>query len=427
MAGPAPVRRSPLEWTVRILVITNYYPPHHFGGYELGCRGVVDGLSARGHDVRVLCSRYGTEASAEPRVTRTLPKDFTAPREGTLRRVCKGAAREMAGRREFRRALRQFRPDVVYSWNLWHLPLAVWRQAWLPEVTATAYVFDEWPLHLSDHPWNLSLLYGSEARAKRIVKAAIRPAARLAGVPPLPALAWRGLQFASDYLRRRSEGRYGTCPDSVVIPFGIDPARFPFRQRPQAPTRLLCTSRPVPDKGLHTLIESLALLRARAPDTAYTLTLVSGHGAPDCEARLRARCTELHLGNKVTFVPFGDRDGLAALYDAHDLFLFPSVWEEPFGIVLLEAMACGLPVVATGTGGSGEIARHEQTALLFPREDAEACAEAVLRLTREPVLRHRLALRARAVVEAEYALDRTITAIAGHLNEIADGRPARRL
>jgi glycosyltransferase involved in cell wall biosynthesis len=71
--------------------------------------------------------------------------------------------------------------------------------------------------------------------------------------------------------------------------------------------------------------------------------------------------------------------------------LFPVQWEEPWGLVPLEAMAVGRPVVASGTGGSAEYLRHEENALIYaPRDSAEALATAVRRLADDASLRSRL-------------------------------------
>ena len=75
---------------------------------------------------------------------------------------------------------------------------------------------------------------------------------------------------------------------------------------------------------------------------------------------------------------------------AADAILFPVTWNEPWGLVPLEAMATGRPVIATGTGGSGEYLRDGENALLVPPGDAGALAEAVKRLAADPDLRAHL-------------------------------------
>jgi glycosyltransferase involved in cell wall biosynthesis len=85
------------------------------------------------------------------------------------------------------------------------------------------------------------------------------------------------------------------------------------------------------------------------------------------------------------------RERLRDLYAGADALLFPVQWEEPWGLVPLEAMAVGRPVVATGTGGSAEYLRHEENCLLYePRDSPEALAAAVRRLAGDEPLRGRL-------------------------------------
>jgi glycosyltransferase involved in cell wall biosynthesis len=81
---------------------------------------------------------------------------------------------------------------------------------------------------------------------------------------------------------------------------------------------------------------------------------------------------------------------LPAIYDECNAVLFPVRWSEPQGIVPLEAMALGRPVVATGTGGSGEYLQDAENCLISPPSDPQALAAAVGRLAADPALRARL-------------------------------------
>ena len=85
------------------------------------------------------------------------------------------------------------------------------------------------------------------------------------------------------------------------------------------------------------------------------------------------------------------RDAIPQAYAAADATLFPVIWEEPWGLVPLESMAVGRPVVATGTGGSGEYLRDGENCLIFsPKDDPSALAAAVRRLAGDAGLRERL-------------------------------------
>lgn len=89
---------------------------------------------------------------------------------------------------------------------------------------------------------------------------------------------------------------------------------------------------------------------------------------------------------------------LSELYADHDILVFPTIWEEPFGLVPLETMASGCLVVATGTGGSGEFLRHRETAMLFRPEYPLGLAECVLdwsRIASWPMRSGRLVMKPR--------------------------------
>jgi len=84
------------------------------------------------------------------------------------------------------------------------------------------------------------------------------------------------------------------------------------------------------------------------------------------------------------------------VYRSHDALVFTSEWEEPFALTPLEAMASGIPVIGTLTGGSIELLRHRENALTYKAGDAEELASRILELDSEPALRERMARTAHA-------------------------------
>src|SRR5688500_11356128 len=104
---------------MKILVVSNFYPPHYVGGYELGCRDVVDGLRARGHQVEVLTSTYGADGAREDDgVYRWLETDFVVKDRDPAADLPWLVKKELRNRRAFRRLCRALRPDLIYLWNL---------------------------------------------------------------------------------------------------------------------------------------------------------------------------------------------------------------------------------------------------------------------------------------------------------------------
>jgi glycosyltransferase involved in cell wall biosynthesis len=107
-------------------------------------------------------------------------------------------------------------------------------------------------------------------------------------------------------------------------------------------------------------------------------------------ADLRARAVRLGVADRLELRDAVDRDALPALFREHDALVFPVRWSEPFGLVPLEAMSFGRPVVSTAVGGQAEYLRDRENTLVVPVDDPAAVARAVARLAGDPGLRARL-------------------------------------
>jgi glycosyltransferase involved in cell wall biosynthesis len=134
-------------------------------------------------------------------------------------------------------------------------------------------------------------------------------------------------------------------------------------------------------------------------------------------AELRAAVTFHGLGERVRFVDMVPRFELAGVYGEHDVLVFPSTWQEPFGLTQVEAMACGLPVIGTGTGGSAEILT-EETALRYPPGDASALAECLALLAADPDRRRRMGAAAQERVARHFDLDQTALQTEVYLRDV---------
>jgi glycosyltransferase involved in cell wall biosynthesis len=155
------------------------------------------------------------------------------------------------------------------------------------------------------------------------------------------------------------------------------------RSRPWS-WRLLFVGRIVEQKGVETAIASLPLLPARAE-----LRIV-GEGDRVYRSRLEQLAARLGVSARVSFDGARPHDRLVEIYRSADAVLFPVSWPEPWGLVPLEAMALGRPVLATGRGGSGEYLIDRQNALLFEAGDERGLASALEALAADPQLRERL-------------------------------------
>ena len=130
-----------------------------------------------------------------------------------------------------------------------------------------------------------------------------------------------------------------------VAPCALDVAERPYRHFDEtAPVRLLFVAQLIPRKGLSRLLRALAL-----PSLSELHLTVAGSGPDRDDLETMAR--SLDLGERVRFLGFVAQEDLSALYARHDLFVFPTL-EDTFGMVTLEAMAAGLPVIASSRAGS---------------------------------------------------------------------------
>jgi glycosyltransferase involved in cell wall biosynthesis len=141
--------------------------------------------------------------------------------------------------------------------------------------------------------------------------------------------------------------------------------------------------------------------------------------------RLGALAAELGIGERVQLL--GLRDDVAEVLQAADVFVHPAVWGEAFGLTIAEAMAAGLPVVASRVGGIPELVTHGETGLLVPPGDAGALAGALNLLAADAQERARLGANARRRVLERFDLQTSVRAHLGLCEEAAaSGRAARR-
>jgi glycosyltransferase involved in cell wall biosynthesis len=150
----------------------------------------------------------------------------------------------------------------------------------------------------------------------------------------------------------------------------------------------------IEEKGVQVALDALAIV-----DDAVVLWVV-GEGAfrNDLERRVR----DLGLQSRVRFL--GNQWFVEPFFQAADVALCPSLWDEAAGLVVLEAQSCGVPVVASHMGGIPEFVEHESTGFLVPPGDARELARSLTRLRDDGALRQRMAQGARAHAESEFGM-----------------------
>jgi glycogen synthase len=351
---------------MRVLVISNLFPPRELGGYERTCAAFVGRLRDLGHVVRVLTSDHPpTRPSAPseewPGVDRMLRcRGLEDPPFATLRSDRRDLAATL-------RAVREFAPDAITLWGMNGLSRALVPGLRAADAPISARVGDSW----LD---NLLQLRARHRGAKRLVRTAF-------GVPLTGDLGHvRRWVFNSRYMLESARSLGLEASDASVVHSGVDVDAIP--RRPPAPWRgrLLYLGRIDAYKGVDTAVRAVAVLQGAS-------LRVVGPAGPAALGELSALIDENGVSDRVEIRPPVDRQGAIAELGRADAVLFPARWPEPWGKVPLEAMAAGVPVIASGTGGSAEYLRDGENALVAAPDDPARWAQAIGRVARDERLR----------------------------------------
>jgi phosphatidylinositol alpha-1,6-mannosyltransferase len=180
--------------------------------------------------------------------------------------------------------------------------------------------------------------------------------------------------------------------DISIIPNGVNPRVFRPADAPHqsAEVNILCVGRLIERKGQHVLLRAFARLRGR-PGRPIRLTLV---GTGDAERSLRLLAADLGIADLVSFAGFVPRDSMPDVYRKADIFALPSQ-SEGMSVALLEAMASGLPVIVTDTGGTGELVQNGVNGFVIPWGDETSLSDSIGDLVGDAELRRRMGFNSR--------------------------------
>lgn len=202
---------------MRILTISNLYPPHFVGGYEIGCHNVMQALQERGHDVTILTSTHGVD---RPEQTGQVHRWLTRVTVPSWERRALFAA-EWTDQRCLSRLLRRCNPDVIYMWNMGGLPTSL---AAIAEASAPVsyYVSDDWLARSPRDRWRLALETWPSGARGRITLSAVRELMRVSDLKPPPSkLQLRRVQFCSAYMRDATIAAGIAVDHSDVVHWGV--------------------------------------------------------------------------------------------------------------------------------------------------------------------------------------------------------------
>ena len=355
------------------------------GGAEIGALELARRLTARGHAVSVVTPQLDPAWPRQASMDGVGVHRYPVPGLGGRDRTANIA---LASFLHLGRLWRELAPDVINQHYL--LPTGIAGQWWarrlgIPTVTTLIGMDVYDPHYRPSAPWRALMRRASRgARAITCISSFVRDVVRRE-YPPAPGV------------------------DCHVVPYGVDVKQFhPHDTRHEVRSRhglpadarlVLTVQRLYARKGVTTFLDAAALVAPAVPAARFVIV---GDG-PE-RAALERHAAARGLTECVTFVGRVENHELPAYYAAADVFAFHTL-HEGLGIVLLEALASGCPVVTAAAGGTLDVVRDGDTGLLVPPADAAALAGAVVRVLRDPSLAAGLRARARRTAEAEFDWD----------------------
>jgi glycosyltransferase involved in cell wall biosynthesis len=273
--------------------------------------------------------------------------------------------------------LTEVRPDVVHGHNLHHFwsgPAAVLGRLSREFGFALHHTFHEtWPDVLHRDP---------------------------------PYREWAGNYAVSEFVRQGCARWLGFAPE--LRPLGVDVARFTPAPRADRRLTILHPARLLPWKGVRLSVEMLARLRSGGVEARLILT--DTQTIVDWDRQLSAYRAEIlaaiedaGLGDAVELRPVTYAE-MPALYRAADVVIYPTIGDEPYGLVPLEAMSSGRPIVASRSGGMTETIVDGTTGFIVSRGDVTELTERVTQLLKAPAGRRRMGQAGRRHVVARFGL-----------------------
>ena len=383
---------------MKVLVLSNLYPPDTVGGYELGCRQVVDALRALGHDVLVLTTAPRTPMEASAHVQRSLKLtdmwDFHAEHHSapiTLRlKEAEAFQINAFNVHVLVNAIRSFEPDVVYVWMLVGI-------GGLGLMSCLHHLKVPWVWHLMDEvPTKLcSYLYRVQPELAREFSRQMRGAFLSCSQQLVDDIEHAGFDLGANV---------ALMPNWVTGPRSAPRSRYYSGGRLRVVGAAALIDRNY-DKGIDLLISAAVLLRERGYED-FGLDIYGAVNDGSFAEAIRGKGLTRHVTLKGPL----DQSALLERYNDYDVFAFPGRTGEPFGFAPLEALSRGCVPVINRRCGVGEWLVHGVHCLKASR-DAESFANVIARVLDGELRLEPIARRGEEAVWRDFHLEAQIPSI----------------
>ncbi|MDN5354173.1 MAG: hypothetical protein PWQ09_929 [Candidatus Cloacimonadota bacterium] len=357
---------------MRILVLTNYFPPFYFGGYELSCQDMCNYLRKKGHEVFILSGEYGEEnvvqniseiVSGKP--VRSLKYiDYNNPSYIQKHKI------EITNFKITQEAIKITKPDLIYIWNMRGISIAPVIATQNSGIAKAFEIGDLWP---SSYIKN-----GISAFIKRKLKSLI-PFTIGGKLDLNPIFA------VSEWVAQEMREKYGS-KEIYVYPHPTYEAKR-LAQQPEKNINYIYTGRVCADKGVDIAIQAMGELFSEGKIDDFTFDIY-GSGDEDylnlCNQLIKKHKAESRIKFK------GHTEKLYQIYPDYNVMLMPTMFRESQGKTINEAMAHALTIIASNHYGPAEILKHNETGLLFEPGNVESLKENILKIHHNKELRVKL-------------------------------------
>lgn len=416
---------------MKVLFISNFYPPANGGlGYMQLCEEVADGLFALGHDVAVLTSTQisGNEPKRGYPVYRKLPisPDFENNQPIPQQFFFGRRQKEFQAISDFRQIIHDHAPEVIFVWHAIGLPKVLFQEAESSSMHEVVYYLADYQPEIGDE--YISYWEGKPANPViRLLKGSLAKYAlkKLDSEGKPITLDYKQTICVSNYVRDRLVFG-GFIPSSaVVIHNGVDLSEFEASGESTSISineelRCLVAGRIIPNKGIHTIIDAFASLEYQELPTNLSLTIL-GDGPTNYVNLIHNKIYQNKLQDRITIMPPIPRSEMPGFLAEYNVLILASEYDEPLARSIQEAMAMGLLVIGTTTGGSGELLVNNQTGLVFETGSYKSLADQINYAATNPELMEELQKAGKKAIADNFNIQRTVLEIEKYLSRVIPG------
>ena len=397
---------------MKILVLSDLYPPYYKGGHEIRCKIIADGLSEKGHELYVLTSKYGVNGkSIDNNIYRLLYFIEEGSAEGIGRRYVQIKI-ALLGRLNYlitKKVIKHIKPDIIYAGQLLDISIFPMKAIQSYNIPIVHHLGNYFFVEL------VEMCILEKNPLKRFYRK------RIHGFKNIDDFDFKHILVVSEAVKRTYVEAGFSADNISIIPRGIPSesikkehnrnVKFHGKQ-----IKLLYVGRLSKEKGVDTALKTVGHLINKFGVRNLTLDII-GEGNEKYEENLHILSDSLSLKDHVNFKGKLLPEEVLKEYNNYDMLLVPSIWDAS-PIVLIEAMSQGVPIIATKTGGIPERIKDGKNGLLVPTGDSVRMAEAIKKLVDDPSFYEKISRNGIKRVQEEYTNEKIIGKIDNYISKV---------